>query len=138
MKMLTQVVDCQVVTQHGRSWDLSMDKGLLYSFSRDREALVTSRDDHAEWLFYQVWDNGQPGVRYACKVEQGRLVKILFTAWDPHGGFRKDEWSFMPGHNIIIPLSDAEYELARKFPQSVNPPSHEKLMVQLITELSAK
>lgn len=142
IKTLTQVVDCVIITKHGRGWQIPANrKGLLYSFSLGGEKLITSRDDHAEWSFYLIWDNGRPGPRYACKVEQGQLVEVPFEKWDPQGGFRQNEYSAIGGgHNIIAPLSKEEFEMAtrERNPFVANPPSHASIMVQLLTELAAK
>lgn len=138
MKTLTQVVECKVITQHG-GWNFTVNsKDIHYHFSWEAQKLITSRDDHAEWLFYRLFSNGYPGQIYAIKLDQGRLVEIKFSDWDPNGGFRRDEWMPTGGHNVMIPLSDEEHERAREYPQCVRTPSHEALLIRLITELPAK
>lgn len=140
MKMLTQVVTAKIITQHGRGWNFTVNsKDIHYSFSWSTEKLITSRDDHPDWMFYQLWSNGSPGPRYACKADQGKLVKVLFEEWDPHGGFRTEKYtSGGGGHNVMVLLTDDEHELARKYPGHVRLPSHESIMLELLAKMRAE
>lgn len=139
MKTLTQVVEAKVVTQHGTGWHFTYENNtdIIFPFAWKREKLITSRDDHADWLFYQLWSNGNPGPRYACKVQEDKLVMVEFEKWDPCGGFRSTSGWTGQGHGIAVTLSAEEYESARKW-RSCPTPNRDTLLIQLIAELAVK
>lgn len=139
MKTLTQVVDCLIITRRGGNWLPTVnDKSSgHYHFGINREKLITSRDDYADWIFYQVWENHEPGLRSVIKVADGKLLQIPFTKWDPHGGFNRDGGSYVRGHNIFFPISERDWFNAYEHrPTTVTPPDKETILVQLLSELS--